>query len=450
MRTLTLFTASLVTVSAVANGQNFLTSKTPYQPKQDYQSYSQVPQGYQLAMIQHVARHGSRGLSSADDDVLMMDLLLAAKADNALTPLGEKLITQVAKLTQVQEKIGYGKLSTIGKQEHYDMAQRLVARHPDFFTAETERQVLFSNSGRSRAAQSGEAFRQGLLKSAPVLADQFQVPYVSKATLYFHKAEGPHDYKEYKDSDPRIKNAMAQIENSEKSADVSESILSGLFTQPFIDKLKQGKLHFEANNGEDTLDNGMDAVSALYGMYAVIPDLAKDSDDLDMTPFISDENAAWLAYMDDADSFYGRGPGFTGDDITYRAADALFSEMLLQIDSLIDDTEDAPLASFRFTHAQVLMPVATWLQFDGTEVTVDEGEIYTYETNPWRSADIAPMAANVQWEVYQNNEQNIVVRMLHNEKEVTFPAMCKPLEGTTYFYEFKEVKACLNALHGEL
>ncbi len=450
MKAVVLTTASLLSLSTASLAQDFLTSKAPYSPMQDYHSYSQVPDGYELAMIQHVARHGSRGLTSADDDVLMMKLLLEARKQNALTEAGELLIKEIAKLTHVQQQIGYGKLSALGKQEHYDMAQRLVARYPVFFNGDSDRQVLFSNSGRSRAAQSGEAFRKGLEGAVPVLKSQFQAPYVSKATLYFHKAEGARDYKEYKENDPRIKAAMNEIESSEKSVAVRESVLQGLFNRSFIDQLEQGKLHVETDDGEDSLDNDIDALSALYGMYAVVPNLVIETDDLDFTPFISDKNAAWLAYMNDADSFYGRGPGFTGDDITYRAANALFAEMLSQIDTLEAEPEKAPLASFRFTHAQVLMPVATWLQFEGTEVTVDEGELYTYQNNPWRSAEIAPMAANVQWEVFQNEAQQIVVRMLHNEREVAFPSACQPLTGTTYFYDFGEIKRCLGNIHGNI
>lgn len=443
-----LFTAAILTSTFVNATPANITSKTPYQPRQDYKTYSKVSKGYQLAMIQHVARHGSRGLSSPDDDLLLMQLLQQAKKEHALKPLGKKLINEVTELTHVQNEIGYGEISTLGKQEHANMAERMVKRHTDFFQQQDNRRPIFiSHSGRSRAAKSGDAFISELVNVAPNIASHLKTPYASKSTLYFHKAEGAADYKEYKDNDPRILRALDQLESSEQSNVVVASILNRLFTTSFITKLTQGEYSFSANNGEDTLKTPLDVVHALYSIYCVTPDLVLDSNTLDMNSFISDQEASWLAYIDDADSFYGRGPGFTGNDITYRAADSLFTEMLKQIDMLNTTPNEAPLASYRFTHAQVLMPIATWLQLAGTEITVNEGEQYTYDNNPWRGSEISPMAANVQWEVYNSRNNPLLVRMLHNEQEVTFPDNCQPIDKNGYFYTFTEIKHCLTELH---
>lgn len=80
-----------ITANPQTAAELHLASKTPYQPQQSWQQYSQAPAGFNAVMVQHVARHGSRLLSSAGDDDLALQLWRQAKQLNALTPLGEQL-----------------------------------------------------------------------------------------------------------------------------------------------------------------------------------------------------------------------------------------------------------------------------------------------------------------------------------------------------------------------
>lgn len=427
-----------------------LTSKTPYQPQQAPDSYSSVPDGYRIVMLQHVARHGSRGLSSADDDDLLLQLWQQAASENALTDLGVAFKSTLDSIMDVHQRIGYGEISMLGRQEHAQMASRILDRHAQLFTQNMapSRPILVTHSGRSRAAQSGDAFIQHWLAERPYLAERIQPAYASPQTVYFHKAEGSEGYDDYRDNDPRLVAAMAQIEGGERTRDVAESALKRLFKDDFVARLQAGQYSFTAQaDEEDQLNNELDALFALHGLYSIAPNLSADAA-IDMTPFLLPEHASWLAYVDDADSFYGRGPGFINEDITYRAADALFMEMFAQIDAYQQAPSTAPLASLRFTHAQVTMPIATWLQLEDTQSSVAPDTLYTYATNPWRAAIVSPMSANVQWEIYASaSDSDLLVRMLHNEAEVSFPAECSPLQAGSYFYAYSEVKRCLSDIH---
>lgn len=431
-----------------AQAESYITSKTTYQPQQAWQNYSAAPDGFHAVMVQHVARHGSRGLSSADDDDLLMQLWQQAKKENALTELGEALGPEIKRLTAIQKQIGYGEISTLGGQEHADMASRVLQRHPQLFSAEYSLPILVSHSGRSRAAKSGEAFLDQLLAEKPELSEAVQAPYDSVETLYFHKAEGSEGFDNYKNNDPRLIAAMDNILADPKTEAVILRVLSGLFDDSFIQRLQQGEYHFVAEaDPSDTLTSPWEAVEALYGLYSVAPSLRADGE-LNFTDFLVDDDASWLAYIDDADSFYGRGPGFVDNDITYRAADALFREMMVQIESVQHGERPVARASFRFTHAQVTMPIATWLQLEHTDKKVTPEQPYTYENNSWRASQVSPMAANVQWDVYANDSNEILVRMLHNEREVSFASECKPLPGYDYFYPYDELTRCFQKLHG--
>lgn len=442
-----------VTAASSLQHEDFITSKTTYQPQQHWESYAQPPQGYRIAMVQHLARHGSRGLSSPDDDDLLLQLWHRAREEGALTPLGEALGPEIKRLTAVQQRIGYGELSTLGRQEHAEMATRMVQRHAELFKAPGSRPIVVSHSGRSRAAQSGEAFVAQMLHEVPALKHITEPAYASPATVYFN--EESEAYEDYKDNDPRLLAAMEQILTAPRSVQVINDVLLRLFNADFVQRLHDGEFLFIATDEEedDTLSTPWEAVEALYGLYTVAPNLRADAT-LNFSPFLPDEDAQWLAYIDDADSFYGRGPGFAGDDITYRAADALFAEIMAQIQQLRTDPDTAVLASLRFSHAQATMPIATWLQLENTQYPVTEDELYSYDTNPWRAAEISPMGANIQWDIYvrdtggSNNGADILVRMLHNEKEVPFAKECKPIASTQYFYTFNELNRCFSVIHG--
>ncbi len=51
-------------------------------------------------------------------------------------------------------------------------------------------------------------------------------------------------------------------------------------------------------------------------------------------------------------------------------------------------------------------------------------QTYNYSTSTWRGEVVSPMAANVQWDIYQNNQGNTLVKMLYNEKETLFKSAC--------------------------
>lgn len=446
--------ACSVTTAMLLSGTGYaadrhLTSKTPYQPQQSWQEYTPVPDGYRIVMLQHVARHGSRGLSSPDDDDLMLQLWQQAQLENALTELGKELGPVVETIYQWHQRNGYGLISPLGIEEHKQMAQRIVARLPQLFEPSAGAvDIRVTHSGRTRAAQSGEAFIDGLKAALPA-AEHLHIkePQASLETLYFHQAEGSEGFDEYRRSDPKLVAAMAAIEDSPRTREVVEEVLLRLFTADFVQRLQDGEYHFvAADDDSDTLSDGLDAVEALYGLYSIVVNLDQELV-ADMTPFIPDQDAAWLAFIDDADSFYGRGPGFAGRDITYRAADTLFKDMMEQIEWLNTQPDAAPQLSVRFTHAQATMPAATWLDLPTTEQRATSETPYSYETFAWRSATVSPMSANIQWEVYQNASGQILIRMLHNEAQVPFHESCQPLANAAYFYPLEEIKRCLARRH---
>jgi hypothetical protein len=114
------------------------STKTTYKPQQDADSYEAPPTGFAPVFVQMISRHSSRGLSSMDSELIVYNMVEKAKADNALTPLGVELGTDMMELMSVNTllgsglegitKPGYGNLSRLGIREHQDLATRMSKR----------------------------------------------------------------------------------------------------------------------------------------------------------------------------------------------------------------------------------------------------------------------------------------------------------------------------------
>lgn len=417
-----------------------LTSKTPYQPKQDWKSYSAVPHGFDAVGIQHVARHGSRYLSGQSDDLLMMQLIALAEQQQALTPLGKRFAAVVTQLHQAHQPNQYGEISKIGVLEQKDMAKRILARFPALFSAAEEQQLRLAvlHSGRERADQSGDAFVAALVEAKPALASLIDPAKADPNTLYFNKAEGSEGYERYREDDPRLKAVMAHFANKPELLNSATAMLQRLFDESFVRKLANGEIKLTVPDDDDEITSVLDAATVIYSLYSIASNLPVEGP-FDFNELVLPEHLLPLAEMDDAESFYGRGPGFAGEDITYRLAGRLVADMLQKAEQ-----PNGYLATFRFSHAQAMIPLAAYLGIPGASESLPVETNYSHQTSNWRTELVSPMSANVQWEVYRNAEQHILIRMLHNERESQFKTQCQPYADTKYFYLLTELKRCLN------
>ena len=178
----------------------------------------------------------------------------------------------------------------------------------------------------------------------------------------------------------------------------------------------------------------------LYDLYAIAPGMQYEGQ-WQFSQFMPAEAAKWFAYLNDAEDFYQKGPAFQGQDITYRMAQVLVDDFFNSIKQLQENT--APLAAkLRFSHAEVVVPFVTLLQLPGSNQAVTAEQPYRYDNNPWRGETIAPMAANIQWDVYRDAHQHYLVKMLYNERETRFKADCQPMKADSFYYAFSELQRC--------
>lgn len=432
---------ALVAVQSSLAAEPNYTSKTPYAPAQDAATYQRPPEGFTPVFTQHVARHGSRGLSSQKYDDLTLQIWEAAQKQGALTLLGRELGPHARAIMAANQALGYGNLTARGVREHQEMAKRVRQRLPGLFEqikARSERVEILS-SGKTRATDSGLNFAEGLSAADPGLKPLIDPPRVDADQLYFHAAKINADYQAYEESDPQLRAALDQIHGLPKTKVVARHMLEGLFTPAFVDQLASGKLRFvDKGDGDTVVANEVEAALALYNLLLIGPAM-NDAPDWRPERFIPAEDGDWLAYLTDAEDFYAKGPGFAGRDVTYRMAGVLLDDVFARIDARI--AGKGPGAVFRFAHAEEIIPLAALTRLPGSDKQAAADQLYTYENNPWRGARVSPMAANIQWDLYRNGDKYLV-RMLYNEAETPFKADCQPVVSGSVFYALDEMKRC--------
>src|SRR5690625_4995205 len=107
-------------------GALLYATKTSYAPFQDLSEYEEVPEGYEAVLVEHVARHGSRFLSSKKYDDLLYQLWEQAKADDGLTELGEELGPELEEITAIHDELGRSEEHTSELQSRGHLVCRLL------------------------------------------------------------------------------------------------------------------------------------------------------------------------------------------------------------------------------------------------------------------------------------------------------------------------------------
>lgn len=339
----------------------------------------------------------------------------------------------------------------------------------------------------------------------------------SPNTLYFHKTDNPDGsekddqaaaiasrYEDFVDNDKIIANAEDYIENVDASVTVSYDLLSQIFTEDFLEKVDDGTYSWyntttgEEDSGEDGFDDEtgedirncaiegdpdeliaqygedicgetgkhitsvVDAAMDLYNLYIIAADMQEENTGdhtFNFDQYFADVPAgdgdvfAWILDMED---FYEKGPSYAGQDETYRIAQPLLDDFFKSIDERVAGGTTA--ATFRFAHAETIMPFAALIGAPGStqqapavENPQSVADVYNYQNNEWRGESVTPMAANIQWDVATRDgidpetgkAYTPLIRMLYNETEVPFNASCRPVaEGSTWYKE-SELKSCL-------
>ena len=400
-----------------------LSQMQPYPTPSLAESAETPPAGFAPIMSQGVYRHGSRTLTTDNSIDKVRDLWDEARATDALTPLGREFGKAFKDFADVTDDVGFGDLTALGRTELWSLGQRegkrLDALFADAIAAGNK--VDVKDSGKTRAEDSADEFREGLADVHPDLDIE---PSQSDEDLLHFDTEDP-DYRAFIKGDdwrPAYRAAIEQIDLKSHAL----AALRALYSDPFV----------------DTIDNPVDEAWGLYDVYMAAPSLIADSP-IDMSPFMSTENAAAFAATTDARYFYSRGPGLQGDQRSFETAQLLIDDFFKAIDEYDASTEDHQhVGVYRFAHAEEIVPLVALLQIPGTGAPLPAETVFSPETSPFAVSKVAPLAANVTWTVWRDAAETTLVSMRFNERPVAFSDRCAPYAGTDRFYEVSQLRNC--------
>ncbi|WP_019216766.1 histidine-type phosphatase [Legionella tunisiensis] len=418
-------------------------SKTPYPARKEAMSCQPIPEGYNPIFTQLLARHGSRGLSSNKYDELTLQIWQQARKEKVLTKLGELLAADIQALTKATLEVGYGNLSQLGKQEQEALGERLVTRQAQLFSlAQTKNQrIEIVTSGKARAEVSADYFMRGMLAISPTLHTLFNPLYQDSKQLYFHKIDENSAYQNYIHHDPALLKTLDKIKNQPQSHKIAHAVLERLYTKSFVERLAKNSYSFQSRETRKVRSpNAIDAAIALYNLYCIIPAMQKEGV-WHFERYIHDSEALWFAYLKDARDFYRKGPGFKNQTITYQIAKTLQDDFFTQVDEVISGNSNK-VAKLRFAHAETVIPWVVLMQIPGYCQAVEPEEIYSYANNPWRGEFVSPFTANIQWDVYKNDKNHLIIRQLYNEKQIAFKTDCHPIAPGSLYYDYQTLLTC--------
>jgi hypothetical protein len=493
---------SAVLVSAAAVGTDRQT-KTPYAPRQDWHALEPAPAGYRPVFTQLLARHGSRGLTAMKGDLAWYRLWQQAQKEDALTPLGQELGPAIHALMRANfllgygvpgiSRPGYGNETITGMQEQAGLAMRLQQRLPGLFESialdggkggKPQRQIVVVTSGKDRAVDSGAAFVQALVARQPAWRAALYYPPAPVGSempagtdlfqLYFHRLpktapddpkllqtwRDSQDYRAYLRS-AALHEKLAAVQRDPQLQVAAQTVLQRLLTPAFLARLEQGEYRFDngsamsfgsadgkfvntlSGDGNSSIGNALEAARVLYELYAISAGMQHETS-ADFARFMPAAAASVFAQEADAEDFYTKGPGMQEQDgVTYRMAGMLLEDFFLEADVIADGGRQHA-AKLRFAHAETIIPLAALMGLKNAAQASPQALLYNYQNNPWRGAEIAPMAANIQWDMYVDQVGHSLVRLLYNEADSDFKAACDSarISPHSHFYDYRKLRVC--------
>ena len=335
------------------------------------------PVGYTPFYISHYGRHGSRWLPSDSRYEWVMEQL----ADrHRLTREGQRVRRLMTKVWRNARGHG-GQLTPLGGRQHRGIADRMAANFPEVFVEGARVTARSSVSGRCRASMLH--FTEQLRQHFPAIALDVAT---DSADMQYIAYTSP---------------ALKKIENGQfaKMYGSPQRLMALLFKDPQTVE-EPVKLMCELH----TIASDMQDVPLRISFY----DLFTDDEFFD----IYERNNERMAYCNGSDARTGGEPALS--------ALSLWQNIEASADRAI--LSGQPAADLRFGHDTNLYRLLSLMQVSSVESR--------------RMDEILPMAANLQMVFYRNAAGDVLVRLLHNERDVALPIAS--VQG--HYYRWADVK----------
>ena len=363
-----------------------------------------APKGYKPFHISHFGRHGSRYLISDNDYNRVTDLLHKADSAGALTPLGRELMERVDSLL-IETRGRGGDLSPLGRRQHHDIAARMHNNYPEVF-----------------------------IDNASVTARSTLVPRCILSMASFCESLKEKNSRLYIDMESSNR-YMPYICHSVKESDDFNNGWWQEVYRKFKDKqTNPGRIVSSIFSDDEFVDRYVRPDDFIWDIYWLASDAQNTEGKIDFYKYLTAQEAFDLWQVLNS-VFYAKHADYVpADGVHLQNAANLLNNIIDTADAAI--LSDVPSAALRFGHDGNVVPLTALMSLERCDAAIERPEDFY---KGWCDWYVTPMAANVQLIFFRNPKmpQNILVKILHNEKETRIPVHTDKWP----YYDWQDVKS---------
>lgn len=360
-----------------------------------------APTGYAPFYVSSFARHGSRYLTDKEKYDEPRAILENAEQRGCLTEDGKRALTIIKELSNEAEG-RYGELTPKGAQQHRELIKRMFDNY----------RPVFSNGVHvdARSTYKTRAFLSMAAACIELKGLNPQLNITTESSLhdsYYIKYKNPAYEKEH----------LANMDSVYAAADSvyihPERLMKQLFnSEAFIKGIKSPK--------------------ALMNQLFELNGISQSSYDAKDLGFLFTQDELYnLWQRNNFEWYYEKGASPLSGGHMYYLERNLLENFITTADTVIASGNCA--ATLRFGHDTNLAPLAVLMGIENLSAsTADWQKI----ADTYRTYNIIPMCGNIQMILYKNSSNDIIAKILLNEREVKLPI--KEVEGP--YYKWKDLK----------
>lgn len=359
--------------------------------------FTDSPKGYVPFYISHYGRHGSRWITEDERYTAVLNVFKA----HELTELGQDVKERLQEVWEDAEGRS-GDLTPLGTDQHKGIAERMINNYPEVFKNKSEISARSSTSGR--CVMSMAAFSERLKEINPSLnitreANQRYMDYIAYTTP---------EAKEFSSLNATWRKDFEDFQNKHINP---KRLLKSLFKFP--DEIREPH-------------------ELMMGLYWIASDIQNVELDLTFYDIFEKQELFDIWQCINYRMYVCNAGSPLNEGIMPRSATSLLKNIIESADLAI--AQQNPSATLRFGHDTNLIRLLTLMQIeDCNNKETDPSKFY----QAWQDFKVSPMAANLQMIFYKNKEGEIIVKFLHNEKEVKLPIK----SSMNPYYKWSDVKA---------
>ena len=377
-----------------------------------YQKPITPPKGYKPFYISHYGRHGSRYQTAQEKYDQPAVMLEQAYKDGKLTELGVSLMHRIRTIAD-DAHMRAGDLSPRGEREQKGIAERMATLYPEVFSAKNGNHITCFSSPSVRCVISMAAFTERLKEIHPELS-----------ITRFASAHDIDITRPEKNMDTFYKTARTMAKKYQQEQTKDKAFVCRIFNDyDYAEKLirqtyKSTDTHLFMGNMHD--------LAMIVQNFDNLPELHD---------VFTEEERFQMWHLFNIRRYLTYGPSIDFGDVRNQDGKLLLRDIIERADAIIDGSTKNEVATLRFGHDSAIIPLLAIMHAEGCDGRVSFAEI---ERLPevWCDSRITSMSVNVQFIFYRNKQGDVLVRLLHSERDIRIPVKtdCYP------FYRWEDLR----------